>query len=77
MKDGQEKHEAEKRYATLSDREKAVLKAVAKGLTYEEGAKSLGLSVHTFRQHARSVRAKLGVPNRSAAAAWAARHGYE
>lgn len=77
MKDGQEKLEAEKRYATLTARERDVLRAVAKGLTYEEGAGTLGLSVHTFRQHARSVRAKLGVSNRSAAAAWAARHGYE
>lgn len=59
----------------LSDRELAVLRLVATGLTDQQIAAELVLSVHTVHGHVANVRTKLGVPSRAAAAAWASERG--
>jgi pimeloyl-ACP methyl ester carboxylesterase/DNA-binding CsgD family transcriptional regulator len=61
--------------ATLTDRETEVLRLVAQGLTDAEIAARLVLSVHTVHRHIANIRTRLGVPTRSAAAAWAGDQG--
>ncbi|MCD6365905.1 MAG: response regulator transcription factor [Bacteroidales bacterium] len=45
----------------LSDREKEILKAVAQGLTNQEIAEKLFLSIHTITTHRKNITAKLGI----------------
>jgi pimeloyl-ACP methyl ester carboxylesterase/DNA-binding CsgD family transcriptional regulator len=59
----------------LTAREVEVLRLVAAGSTDAEIAERLVLSTHTVHRHVSNIRAKLGVPSRAAAAAWAARRG--
>ena len=53
----------------LSEREIEVLQLVAEGLTNQEIASRLFLSPHTVKVHARNIYGKLGVKNRTQAAA--------
>ena len=53
----------------LSTREVEVLALIAKGLTNQEIAARLYLSLHTVKAHARTIYAKLGVTSRTQAAA--------
>jgi LuxR family maltose regulon positive regulatory protein len=53
----------------LSARELEVLALIAKGLTNQEIAARLYLSLHTVKAHARNIYAKLGVSSRTQAAA--------
>ncbi|GAA1060751.1 alpha/beta fold hydrolase [Agromyces bracchium] len=59
----------------LTEREREVLRLVARGETDAEIAAHLVLSVHTVHRHVANIRARLGVPSRAAAAAWALRNG--
>ncbi len=59
----------------LTERELEVLRLVARGMTDAEIAERLVLSVHTVHRHIANIRTRLGVPTRSAAAAWAADQG--
>ncbi len=59
----------------LSKRETEVLCLVAQGLSDKEIAARLVLSRHTVHRHVSSILAKLGLPSRTAAATYAARHG--
>jgi DNA-binding CsgD family transcriptional regulator len=59
----------------LSDREAQVLRLVAEGLGDAEIAERLVVSPHTVHRHVANIRAKLGLPSRAAAAAYAARNG--
>ena len=52
----------------LSEREIEVLQLIAEGMTNQEVADKLYLSVHTIKVHARNIYAKLGVKNRLQAA---------
>jgi pimeloyl-ACP methyl ester carboxylesterase len=61
--------------AGLSDRELEVLRLVAGGLSDQEIATRLVLSVHTVHRHVANIRQKLGLPSRTAAAAHAVRAG--
>ena len=45
----------------LTGREKQILDAIANGRSYKEVAGDLGISVNTVRNHAASIREKLGV----------------
>jgi DNA-binding CsgD family transcriptional regulator len=45
----------------LSDREKTILKHVAKGQTNKEIAENLYLSTHTVITHRKNITAKLGI----------------
>lgn len=58
----------------LTDREREVLRHVARGETDAEIAAQLVLSAHTVHRHIANIRTKLGVPSRTAAAAWALRN---
>jgi len=60
----------------LSSRELEVLALVAKGLTNQEIAARLYLSLHTVKAHARSIYAKLGVSSRTQAVARGGALGY-
>ncbi|HLM62929.1 MAG TPA: LuxR C-terminal-related transcriptional regulator [Acidimicrobiales bacterium] len=57
--------------ARLTQREAEVLGLVAGGHTTLQIARTLGIAPNTVESHVRSVRTKLGVPTRMAAAAWA------
>ncbi|GAA1806948.1 alpha/beta fold hydrolase [Agromyces neolithicus] len=59
---------------SLTDREREVLRLVARGETDAEIAAHLVLSAHTVHRHIANIRTKLGVPSRTAAAAWALRN---
>ena len=53
----------------LSAREREVLQLIAKGLSNQEIATQLYLSLHTVKIHARNIYAKLGAANRTQAVA--------
>ncbi len=59
----------------LTPREREVLGALVRGLTNDEVAAALGISVNTVERHASSIYRKLDVPGRAAAVAWAFRNG--
>jgi LuxR family maltose regulon positive regulatory protein len=50
-------------------RELEVLQVIAEGLSNQEAANRLYLSLHTVKVHARNIYAKLGVKNRTEAVA--------
>ena len=60
----------------LSSRELEVLPLIAKGLTNQEIAARLYLSLHTVKAHARTIYAKLGVSSRTQAVARGRALGY-
>ncbi|HWB57456.1 MAG TPA: LuxR C-terminal-related transcriptional regulator [Gaiellaceae bacterium] len=59
----------------LTTRERDVLRLVADGLTNREIAERLVLSEHTVHRHVTNILRKLGLPSRTAAAAYAVRAG--
>jgi DNA-binding NarL/FixJ family response regulator len=58
----------------LTPRELTVLRLVATGRTNAQIATELVLSVKTVHRHVSNIFAKLDVPSRTAATAWAFRH---
>lgn len=54
--------------SSLTEREMNVLRYLAKGLTNEEIAKKLNISVHTVKAHLETIYEKLHVTNRVQAA---------
>jgi ATP/maltotriose-dependent transcriptional regulator MalT len=58
----------------LTGREVEVLRLVATGLSNQEIATALVISEHTVRRHLQNIFAKIGVPSRAAATAYAFRH---
>jgi DNA-binding NarL/FixJ family response regulator len=59
----------------LTDRERDILQAVARGLSNKEIGAELALSPHTVKAHLRSILDKLHLRSRAEAAAWAAQSG--
>jgi DNA-binding CsgD family transcriptional regulator len=59
----------------FSSRELEVLRLLAEGQSNAEIAEALFIEVRTVRAHVASILAKLDVPTRTAAAAFAIRHG--
>lgn len=59
----------------LTDSELAVVRAVARGLSNDEIATQLRISLSTAKAHLAGAQRKLGVRNRVEAAAWAWRNG--
>jgi DNA-binding CsgD family transcriptional regulator len=53
----------------LTDREREVLRCLARGLDDKTGAKQLGIQVSTFRTHLRGAMRSLGANTRSHAVA--------
>jgi DNA-binding NarL/FixJ family response regulator len=63
------------RYASLTDREKQVLKLVAEGNSNKEVAQVLGISVKTAMSHRERVMSKLDIHNRTELVKFALREG--
>lgn len=59
----------------LSEREREILRCVARGMTDQQIAAELFLSVHTVHRHVANIRSKLGVASRAAAASSATQQG--
>jgi ATP/maltotriose-dependent transcriptional regulator MalT len=59
----------------VTPRELEVLRLLAEGLTNEQIAEQLVVSEHTVHHHVTSIKRKLDLPSRTAAAAYAFRHG--
>ncbi|HEY0838926.1 MAG TPA: response regulator transcription factor [Vulgatibacter sp.] len=59
----------------LTRREREVLGLLAKGITYEEAARMLGISLGTIQSHVKSLYRKLEVTSKAEAAAEAVRRG--
>jgi DNA-binding CsgD family transcriptional regulator len=63
------------RSSVLTAREREVLRLVAAGDTNREIAITLGISEHTVARHLQNIFAKLALPSRAAATAYAYEHG--
>jgi len=59
----------------LTDREQAVLKLVAQGMTYKEAGKVLCLSERTIKYHMRQIMNQLHLRSRAEVIAWATHQG--
>ncbi len=59
----------------LTERERAILRYVANGMSNKEIGLALSISPHTVKAHLRHILDKLGLRSRTQAAAWAERHG--
>jgi DNA-binding NarL/FixJ family response regulator len=59
----------------LTPRETQVLRLVALGLSNQEIADPLGISIETVKEHVQNLLRKLAVGDRTQAAVWAIRHG--
>lgn len=59
----------------LTDQERELLQLVAQGKTNREIGRTLSLGEKAIEKHLTEIFAKLGVPSRAAAAAWAVREG--
>ncbi len=62
-------------YGTLTSREQDILRFIGDGLTNEEIAEQLVLSVHTVQTHRSNIMKKLGLHNRAQLVTYAARVG--
>jgi DNA-binding CsgD family transcriptional regulator len=61
-------------HSLLSRREREVLRLIARGLSNQEIADALYISIRTVKAHVTNIFTKIDVSSRSAAAAWAHRH---
>ena len=59
----------------LTQRESAVLRQLANGLTNKEISLALGISYETVKEHVQHILRKIGVSDRTQAAVWAVRKG--
>ena len=59
----------------LTERERAVLDLIARGLTNREIAEKMVISEKTVKTHVSNVLDKLGLEDRTRAAIWALKHG--
>jgi DNA-binding NarL/FixJ family response regulator len=66
---------AREKVANLSERERAVLRLLADGLSNRQIARRLDIVESTVKAHVSAVLTRLGVPNRAAAAVLAAQAG--
>lgn len=69
--------EEEESRVELTRRETEVLTLLAKGLTYEDAARVLGISLGTVQSHVKSLYRKLEVSSKAEAAAEAVRRGLD
>lgn len=69
------KHSEENSDSSLSEREKDVIRLVAKGYTNKEIADMLNLSIHTIISHRKNISAKLGIKTISGLSIYALLNG--
>lgn len=69
------RHALEAATASLSDREREVLRLVARGLSNSEIADTLFIAEGTVKNHVTHIYAKLDLRTRAEAVAWAWQHG--
>jgi DNA-binding NarL/FixJ family response regulator len=62
--------------AGLSPREEEILALVTQGLSNQEIADRLVLTINTLKSHIRSAYRKIGVTSRAQAVGWALQHGF-
>jgi DNA-binding NarL/FixJ family response regulator len=60
--------------AGLTDREREVLRLVARGLANKQIARHLGITERTVKAHLTSAFQRIGATDRTQAALWVARH---
>jgi non-specific serine/threonine protein kinase len=73
--DEEHMHEPSSKLDRLSPREREVLRLIAAGLTNQQIADHLAISRRTVTTHATNILASLGLDSRTAAVAYAIRHG--
>jgi DNA-binding NarL/FixJ family response regulator len=61
--------------SSLTEREREVLRLVARGLANKQIARHLGIAERTVKAHLTSAFQRIGATDRTQAALWAARHG--
>jgi DNA-binding NarL/FixJ family response regulator len=59
----------------LTPRELQVLRHIGYGLSNEEIARSMGISVETIKEHVQNILRKMGVQDRTQAAVWVVKQG--
>lgn len=77
LKDAPDSVEEEESRVELTKRESEVLSLLAKGLTYEDAARVLGISLGTIQSHVKSLYRKLEVSSKAEAAVEAVRRGLD
>lgn len=70
-------HVADPEWEQLTERERDVLRHLARGRTYAEIAKELVVSTKTVETHVRNMLRKLQLTNRHEATRWAWEHGFD
>jgi DNA-binding NarL/FixJ family response regulator len=68
---------ADPTWERLTEREREVLRLLARGRTYDRIGEALVVSPRTIETHVRNILHKLQVTNRHEAAHWAMEHGFE
>jgi two-component system nitrate/nitrite response regulator NarL len=68
-------HSGELELPELTERERVILQAIARGATTAQISQELWVSEHTVKFHLTNIYRKLDVPNRAAAVRWAIEHG--
>lgn len=64
------REEVEKRWNSLSERERQVLRLLAEGLNNKDVASKLGVTIKTLDKHLEKIYQKLGVSSRTEATLW-------
>ncbi len=72
---GDEKKEEESPLSALGEREKEIVRLIARGLSTKEIANELYLSVHTVATHRKNIISKLGIHSASGLTIFAILHG--
>lgn len=70
-------HVADEEWQRLTDRERQVLRLLARGWIYRGIAEDLVVSVKTVETHVRNILHKLQITNRHEAARWAMERGFD
>ncbi|MBI4762675.1 MAG: response regulator [Chloroflexota bacterium] len=68
------REEVEKRWSSLSERERQVLRLLAEGLNNRDIASRLGITIKTLDKHFEKIYQKLEVTSRTEAALWGKEH---
>ena len=70
-------HVDDEQWQQLTDREREVLRLLARGRAYRDIAEELVVAAKTVETHVRNILHKLQITNRHEAARWAMEHGFD